>query len=309
MDNVPQLSALSHHREPPPTWGPAVGGCCPEKEHCGKEKRRGVPCGLPASEWPSHLLGKCERMLEPSLWWCHQGVLAFSGGDRRAAMGAEAGGSLRAAASEYHGAVSGPAEELLPAAVGSGIHLHPFPEAWASRPHPAWGAALPPSQGQRHGASGQQGPEQVCPQQASVEAPWAPTTAIQQRVRVHESLAKPVPAVSPRLDSRRAQEGGESRHGVGRKWVLCPPRLPARDTMAGTQLVPWGNRHTKPTTTAIRPRCRGGFLPTMAQGRCIPGMDITSWHPREPKTTGSDGQGSQSRSKPGSLGMPRGPSW
>ena len=37
----------------------------------------GVPCRLPASECPSHLPGKCERMLGSPPWWWHQGVRAF----------------------------------------------------------------------------------------------------------------------------------------------------------------------------------------------------------------------------------------
>lgn len=53
-------------------------------------------------------------------------------------------------------------------------------------------------------------------------------------------------------------------------WVesgSCAPRVPTKDTIAGTQPVPWGNQHTKPAATAIRPHCRGGFLPATAQGR------------------------------------------
>lgn len=68
-------------------------------------------------------------------------------------MGTEVGGCLQTAASEYCRAVLGPAEELLQAAAGSSIHLHPFPEVRASRPYPARGAALPPSQTQNCRAS------------------------------------------------------------------------------------------------------------------------------------------------------------
>lgn len=53
---------------------------------------------------------------------------------------------------------------------------------------------------------------------------------------------------------------------MGRQQVLPPPRVPAGDTIAGTQPVPRGNGHTKPTATATRPHCWGGFLPAMAWG-------------------------------------------
>lgn len=52
MDNVPQLSALSHPQEPP-HLGPQLSEGAAAKGHHGNEKRRGatqpqVPCGLAA---------------------------------------------------------------------------------------------------------------------------------------------------------------------------------------------------------------------------------------------------------------------
>ena len=66
----------------------------------------------------------------------------------------------------------------------------------------------------------------------------------------------------------RAEPGRVAR--VDMRWAesgSCPCRVPAGNTIAGTQPVPWGNRHTKPAATATRPHCRGGFLPATARGR------------------------------------------
>lgn len=149
MDYVPQLSALSHPPAPP-TRGPAVGGCCSKgASQQGKTVRGAV--GGPSFRTPFRAAQECERMVGPPAWWWHQGVLAFSGGDQRAAMGAEAGEALRAAASGHRGAFPGPAEELLPAAApslpgGADIPASPCPRAkswcqWAAGSQ----ASLPPA--------------------------------------------------------------------------------------------------------------------------------------------------------------------